>query len=325
MSEDADLKASVQLLTAQGLTQIFGDFVDFRDDFNTVLYKWAGVNNIAIDSRGRNVDDARKLELLEEMDDREFLQFRNVATSSIPQTLTGEGIMRAYDVFEKAVLARFLLQMGGDALFENDVHFNRFTDEIGMTGTTSLNAATLNDLGTAGAVAADKMAYWKNIAFVLDNMISGGVEVLAGAETAKLDAAVALSDNTLTWAAVEASYNADFPPAPIAGTAVDDTFYGTAGADQIDGFDGHDAIYGYAGVDILDGGNGNDEIYAGEGADILRGGAGNDILDGGDGAGNLFEGGTGDDTYITYLGSNDTFVDTGGYDVLETHISLETA
>ncbi len=325
MSEDADLKASVQALTAQSLTQLFSDFVDFRDDFNTVLYKWAGVNSIAIDSRGPNVDDARKLELLEEMDDREFMQFRNVATSSNPQTLTGEGIMQAYDVFERAVFARFLLQMGGDALFDNSVIFNRFTDEITAVAAPVLNTVTLNDLGTAGAVAADKMAYWKNIAFVLDNMITGGVETLASTEITKLNSAIALSDNTLTWAAVEASYNADFPPAPIAGTAIDDTFYGTSGDDQIDGFDGHDAIYGYAGVDILDGGNGDDEIYAGEGADILRGGAGNDILDGGDGAGNLFEGGAGDDTYITYLGSNDTFVDTGGYDVLETHISLETA
>ena len=82
MSLSTVLKADVQNLAAWSLEQIFTDFADFRDDFNTVLYKWTGVNDIAIDSRGPNLDDARKLELLEEFDDREFLQFGNVQNSS---------------------------------------------------------------------------------------------------------------------------------------------------------------------------------------------------------------------------------------------------
>ena len=120
MSVDSDLKSEVQTLSAWTLEDIFTDFADFRDDFNTVLYKWAGVNDIAIDSRGANVDDARKLELLEEFDDREFLQFGNVANSSNPQSLTGEGIMRAYDVFEQAVvLPSFLMGMQNEACYPN--------------------------------------------------------------------------------------------------------------------------------------------------------------------------------------------------------------
>src|SRR6476620_9568527 len=87
---------------------------------------------------------------------------------------------------------------------------------------------------------------------------------------------------------------------------------GTAGNDIIISGDGDDTIYGDAGNDRLEGGSGNDTILGGDGDDILsdsfgdnriEGGAGNDVIVVGSmsiaAVGNLILGGDGQDFIIT--------------------------
>lgn len=111
-----------------------------------------------------------------------------------------------------------------------------------------------------------------------------------------------------------------------------DTVYGSAYNDSVQGGDGNDTIYGYngndslnggLGVDFLYGGNGNDTLNGGDGDDqllgeagddTLIGGAGYDIMNGGDGA-DVLIGGDGNDTMRGGAG-NDTFFGDAGADIM---------
>src|SRR4051794_38912165 len=69
--------------------------------------------------------------------------------------------------------------------------------------------------------------------------------------------------------------------------------------------DGNDTIYGYAGDDYLDGGGGNDTINSGGGNDHVEGGAGDDtIVDGSDwdGGHDVIFGRSGNDTITSLWG-----------------------
>jgi|GEM_PF-677672 len=74
---------------------------------------------------------------------------------------------------------------------------------------------------------------------------------------------------------------------------------GTEDADLIDGKSGDDLILGAEGADIIFGGTGNDTLRGQAGKDTLVGGAGNDVLE--SAAGDVFNGGTGNDTYDVIL------------------------
>ncbi|MBU3696300.1 calcium-binding protein [Dechloromonas sp.] len=88
----------------------------------------------------------------------------------------------------------------------------------------------------------------------------------------------------------------------ISGYAGDDTLSGDSGADTLYGGDGADTVNGNDGADTLNGDNGNDTLNGGAGNDYVYGGAGNDSLDGG--AGNDYlSGGTGADVYLFGKGS----------------------
>ena len=59
-----------------------------------------------------------------------------------------------------------------------------------------------------------------------------------------------------------------------------DTIYGSAANDTLDGGPADDLIYGLGGDDVLLGGAGNDSLRGNNGADALNGGAGDDDLAG---------------------------------------------
>jgi Ca2+-binding RTX toxin-like protein len=93
------------------------------------------------------------------------------------------------------------------------------------------------------------------------------------------------------------------------GLGGDDVILGGAGNDTLNGGLGADILYGEAGNDILNGGLGADELYGVAGDDILNGDAGNDKLKGGSGSDTL-NGGDGDDDlysaeYSDFGGSED--------------------
>ncbi|MBW4456976.1 MAG: hypothetical protein KME55_32310 [Nostoc indistinguendum CM1-VF10] len=114
----------------------------------------------------------------------------------------------------------------------------------------------------------------------------------------------------------------------IYGTTDSDTIQGTSADENIYGLEGNDILYGNDGNDILYGDLGNDSLYGGGDSDKLYGGLGNDYLNDGEFAGVLYGeegddilildsinqgdaliGGTGNDTYITFVsGSEDNVI-----------------
>lgn len=103
----------------------------------------------------------------------------------------------------------------------------------------------------------------------------------------------------------------------------DDTIFGFASPDVIDGRSGDDTLFGYDGDDTLRGDGGDDTLFGGNGADSLLGGLGSDTLfgeegddtlHGDDGDDTLF-GGNGADRLLGGLGS-DTLFGGEGVDIL---------
>ncbi|MEL6494199.1 MAG: peroxidase family protein [Cyanobacteria bacterium J06623_7] len=86
----------------------------------------------------------------------------------------------------------------------------------------------------------------------------------------------------------------------VNGDRGDRRLVGSADNDLIDGLAGNDDIRGSQGDDILFGGAGNDTLRGQAGEDTLVGGVGNDSLEGQ--AGDVFIGGTGNDTYNILVG-----------------------
>ena len=214
MNDDEDLFNDASALSSQPLDDVFTNFSDWRGDFTNMMYRWAGVLSVSTTSRGAFMDDARKLELLEEFLGTEFRQVQGGGSN--PLSLAAHDLMGNFDEVRDAMIARFLLQMGGDALFANSVSFDRLGDNIVIDGAPVFDAAALDALGTAGASAADKSVYWQGIAYFIDNTL-GGFSALSGTELAKLDTAVALSDNTLDWQDIVDDYIASFNTIEITG------------------------------------------------------------------------------------------------------------
>ena len=95
-------------------------------------------------------------------------------------------------------------------------------------------------------------------------------------------------------------------------TGADDAriFTGTAGADNVDGFNTtDDDLRGSTGNDTLSGLGGNDYLAGEQGNDVLNGGDGNDVLVGGTGNDRL-TGGTGSDSFVFLASGSANGVDT---------------
>lgn len=88
----------------------------------------------------------------------------------------------------------------------------------------------------------------------------------------------------------------------LQGTPGDDSLFGYATAETIQGLEGNDLIYARQGDDILQGGAGDDYLSGEGGNDRLLGDTGNDRLWGGSGD-DLLDGGAGDD----YLNGGETY------------------
>lgn len=192
-------------------------------------------------------------------------------------------IRESYASLLDAFSARLIFQSGGEALFEEGVTYNVFTDEF--EGTFELSEDAVADLETAASTSGNVAEYWRAVARYIDATM--GIGELSGTELGWLDDAVdGSSSGALEWSDITATLGLN-------------TIYGTNGSDVIYGTDYDDRINSHpsptalndTGSDTLYGGAGNDYLYADGGYvtnDTLHGGLGDDIL----------EGGMGNDTYV---------------------------
>jgi hypothetical protein len=236
MSLNPVLLTLAQEIAAQPIATIAQNFSAVRAQFDTLLYTWAGVQNIAPDSRGVFLDDARKLSFIENLLHQNFLQYRT-SGSVEPLSLPAAAIEHIYDDIREQMLGRFLMQSGADQLYDTAAAYDRLADMMVWDGTPHLNAAFLDALGVQGASVAVPSAFWAGIAYMIDATHTAastgtgqGFATLTADERTMLDHATHLSDVNLQWQTVQENYLLLLPAAPVVLGAGSDMIFGTAGA-----------------------------------------------------------------------------------------------
>lgn len=271
--------------------EIFSEYEATLAAVEEIMYRWAGVDDVASDSRGPYID-ARKLEFLELMMDDSFIQ-RGV--HSDPYWNAAAALNAVFDQVLKNVYARLIAQTAGGMIFDGDYIYDIGTDEL--AGVTGLNSFAIDELESTAlglANTAERTTFWGNVVRAIE--FSVGTANLPGGDQTYLDDAITASDSTLDLQDI-----LDFLEFS---TNVGSTYDGTSGNDTLNGSAADDTLKGLAGDDTLNGQGGNDTIYGGAGDDLMNGGAGGDYLLGGDD----------DDTYAYELG--------GGWDVFSEHTDL---
>lgn len=339
-SEDMTLLGLVKQFVVDWSHDRFSDTEDLDADIEAIMYRWAGVDGVATDSRGPHID-ARKLEFLEEMFGEEWLQR---SLYSDPQGGAAAELEEAFALMHENIRAQLIVQADGAAIFDGTAEYDVFAGEL--TGNMDLDQSTITAMETnATATGVDTEAYWVNVARFL--RYSKGFTNFTTQEDQMMDTAISNTDPSLSWADIKAYADPAVQGADIDGTSGDDTLqgtifsediyayggddtvtadlgddyiYGAAGADTlygggdddeiIGGADG-DSLYGEEGNDILEGDDGNDLLYGGSGNDVLKGENGADTLDDGVGGDTVY-GGAGDDIYV-FTGGDDLYdEDSGG-------------
>lgn len=292
--EDEDsLISLVTALNDKTLEELFDGTTSLVDDVRAILFRWAGADEIAPNSRG-NFIDAQELAFLEKLTGQDFLQ---LGWSSNPLGPNAGGELKATFLETFNVLyAHLLIQTAASQLFAEAPYFNPLTGAVTNAEELDLDVlGTLEDFASGLTTTGEREQFWSDIVRVIEhtvgteNLDSGSLYALESAIVGS-DVALNLDDITLGLLPVEVVNT-------IAGShGVDDTLTGTAGADSITGNSGNDTI---------DGADGHDTILGGEGHDVLIGGTGSDFI----------QGGNGDDTYVYNLGDGwDTIIDTSGAD-----------
>jgi Ca2+-binding RTX toxin-like protein len=322
------LFSQVTTLVSRESTDIIMNWKDVKSDFIDILYNWAGVENVVSTSRGPYVD-AKKLAFLEAYTGSNFI---NGAASSLPSNQPESAQAREIDSqFNELVdrlLGNFMIQTSMSEVMTGDLSYDPVNDNIsGWTTTTHALSTEYLDTLTQYAISlpdtASRLQFWTGYAGLLRGIdISAGTEgglnyAITAAEENILDAAIQLSDASLSWhkeshdplsGIISIEYRYENPSGDmIVGTSANDTLNGTINEDLISGLGGtdilsggdladrifghsengvgddgaSDTLNGQEGNDYLDGGDGNDFLYGGNGNDHLLGGNGNDYLDGG--------------------------------------------
>lgn len=261
-------------------------------DIREIMFRWAGVDDVVIGSRGTYVD-AQQLEFIEEMTGGEFYQ---QGLRHNPLIYAGQYLTQAFDIAQDHFYAMLMAQTAAKDLFEGDFYYNIYTDTF--DGITGLNITVLNALeaeATALATTGEKTIFWANVIRMVEYSI--GTAALDAGDLAALESA--LDDSGLTTLSV-----ADIVDTLVSKYSLTVT-NGTSGADVLTGAALNDQLNGLDGNDTLSGGTGNDELNGSDGDDTMTGGAGSDYL----------TDWTGNDTYIYASGDgNDVIAERTGTD-----------
>ncbi|NJM47105.1 MAG: hypothetical protein HC860_13860 [Alkalinema sp. RU_4_3] len=258
-----------QQLQTQAITQV-----------EALLYRWAGVETIATNSRG-SYFDARKLTFLEKFTGEAYVQR---VQGSNPGPQAAKKLQSLWDGLLRETLGRLIVQGPMRNLFI-DVSYDLNGDSLESSSSLS---STLDRLRANAPTDLSQATFYWNLAII-------GLDAFEGSFGLAPEVFNSQIEQTLTQVGFSGLLTAfrqpDFLQAfagIIFGTADNDILNGTAGNDRINSGAGDDVISGNAGNDILYGGPGNDRvsgndgddiIYAGLGDDTVDGGAGNDILD----------------------------------------------
>ncbi len=310
MSKDngaGGLLEMVQTIALASAAQLLNPTFDLEDKIRSILFHWAGVEDIAPNSRGSYID-ARELAFLEVLTAEPYIQR---GAYSNPGSEAAESLKTAFrEAFDNIATNIIVQTDAASVLFSQQGTYNPLTDTL--EGTFVIDFASLQSLITANAATGNNLLeFWRNVLRTFE--ITVGLDNLAPAEDAQLHAMIANSDpaHLLNYDKVFIDLYGNIG-LTLNGTNGDDILIGANGNDTLNTDNGNDKIYGRLGNDTINGGAGDDELYGEGGNDYLYGSTGNDILDGGEGD-DFLEGRQDNDTYI-YTSGLDTILDSGGID-----------
>lgn len=217
----------------------------------SIIYRWAGVDAYAANSRGSYLADGRILYAVEAFLDQKFIQASGTNAGTPNPGPTAAEIVAAFNQLSDLVYGQLAAQTFLEPLYDR-IHFTWDYASQTLHGDLSLVAADLTAAITANSTAG--------IEFLAEFAQSLSLNGMQG----KLDMpafynALAPLGNTVVAIA-------QAPPI-IRGGAGNDTLTGTAGSDLINGLGGNDTLRGGNGNDILNGGAGSDTFYGEAGAD----------------------------------------------------------
>ena len=297
MSLDTDLRDMVYNLAIRPFNELFVGDGTVKNEVTNILYKWAGVENLATDSRGGFISDARMLEFQEALLGQDYLQR---GYYSNPFQEASVALEENFDSIVDHYMAKLLTQTAAGDLFEGTPQYDLVTDSF--TGITGINADALDDLETLAGNATTSLDVWKSVVTVIENVY--GTSNLSTSDFNALNDAIQTTDPSETIGTIISETSSLFAYNEITGTSSSETIDGTSSNDDINGASGGDTLNGFGGHDILDSGstiaNEQDTLIGGTGNDTLYGGGGSDIYQ--------YNFGDGSDTIIDFSGSNDTIL-----------------
>ena len=242
---DAVLKG----LVAELATLQVADIAGFSERVEAILFRWAGTQGQAQDSRGPYVD-GRQLVTMEKIFGQPFFQAQNV-NSANPDINASNALSAVWLQIVADTGAKLLLQSGQSGLFGGTASYD-FDADLIVNSATAIDFQALADAAPLGA--ADKAAYWQSLVPMIQS--------IASATGLQAESYSGLLSETLIDSGVLLTLEELMISTPLSGGLGDDSLTGTSGRD------------------LLDGGQGNDVLAGGEGGDVYvfaRGG-GQDII-----------------------------------------------
>ncbi len=245
MVRDPELKALVEEHVAQGGTG-GGPTID------TLIFRWAGVEHIAPDSRGSNVD-ARELAVVEMLSARPYTN-DYTPNDPNPRPEAGNLLTSEFNEFRQYVAAQLEAQ-------------TRYADTgIFLGGFASGYSRAMLDLDAFKAYMISAQDTGDTGAILDLVALSTALSAYSPALRTQLDAAY--QELIGARPAIEPWVRG---LSPLNGTDEADTLFGTGGKEAISGGKGDDVLYGQSGNDmyIYRPGDGNDRIFDSKGADQI--------------------------------------------------------
>ena len=307
------------------------DINNARDSFDSIIFKWAGVETISItdiDSSPNLSADAQgivrfntagvnlslqQLGTIKQYTDIEELQLGDGQWRSGGQTLTtGELYQQAWDSLYRNLLSKFVVSNGllDDAF--GGITYNPQTDLFAVDFKIESSASSIfNYIFNVLQDSPDDQSIINT--YLMTSLVLLEVEPQATNEfIEELQEFLKTTDIESNDLLLNNSLLQLLPVDNIIGSSSNDSMTGTSGDDVMAALDGNDTI---------NGGDGDDVLFGGNGRDRLNGGGGNDILNGGTGNGDYLTGGEGNDTYLFAAGDGHTTInnldnDAGRNDVL---------
>ena len=322
MSLDETLLDMVQEVAVADKETLLNTTFDLQGNIENILFRWAGVDGIAPNSRGNSISDARKLEFLEELLVEDFIGLEDIADPGSGQSQLLES---AFATILNHTTVAFFLQSDGKSLLPAEASYNSLAGAVegvdiqgivyflrdynaNVTGTDEgdyyfYNSGNANDtiydadgddtLVFGDGIDTDDIRLW--------NANNGDLYIYHGVNYVRVnDHFDGTGEEIETALFLDGSEIDLVNNLTITGSSNSEYVYGLGDDNTLIGLTGNDTLYGGAGSDtyLYNIGDGNDKIYDDAGmVDVIEFGAGIDVGDV-----RLWNANNGD-LYL-YLGSN---------------------